>query len=774
MFVIKRNGSLQKVSFDKILNRITAFCYGLDEVEPSYITQKVIGDMADDMKTSDIDTLTCEVCTNFSTMHPDYNVLAARIAVSNLHKETDDVFSDAIEKLYAANLIHDDVYRIITENKQLINSRVICSRDFNYSFFGLKTLFNAYLQTIDDKIVERPQFMLMRVSIGIHADDFYNVFKTYDMMSNMIFTHATPTLFNAGTPRPQCSSCFLLTMNEDSIEGIYDTLKECAVISKGAGGIGLNVNDIRAKGSYIAGTNGKSNGLVPMLRVFNTTAKYVDQGGGKRKGAFSVYISPWHGDILEFLKLKLNTGAEEQRATDLFYGLWISDLFMERVENHGMWSLMCPNKCRDLNECYGDEFKQKYIAHEENGNFIRRVKAREVWKAIIISQMETGTPYMLYKDSINEKSNQKNIGMIKSSNLCVEIQQHASKDEIAVCNLASISLKKCIVDGKFDHKVLFDIVQQIVINLNRVIDINYYPGEDNGNNKTRKSNLRHRPMGIGVQGLANTFIELDIPFVSQEALLLNAAIFETIYYAACFQSNKLAERDGAYETYEGSPASKGILQFDMWDDVNFSGLWDWDALKVDISKHGLRNSLLVAPMPTASSSQILDNYESFDPINSNIYMRQTKAGSFYVINKYLIDDLSKLNLWSPQMKDKIIEQQGSIQSIDEIPISIRKLHITSFDIQHRFLIDMAVARSPFIDQSQSFSMYKKEPTYQIMTSAHFYGWKKKLKTGMYYLRTRVKNGIEEKEDKKDKTETPKGRVAMLCSKDDDDCLTCSS
>lgn len=754
MYVYKRDGRKEEVHLDKITSRIQKLCYGLnmDFVDPVAITLKVISGIYSGVTTQELDNLAAETAATLTTEHADYAILAARLAISNLHKETKKHFSDVMHDLYTMEneylktkspMISDFHYKVIMENADRINSAIIYDRDFGYNYFGFKTLERSYLLKIKEKIVERPQHMLMRVAIGIHGEDIDAAIETYNLLSEKYFTHASPTMFAAATRRPQLSSCFLLSMSEDSIEGIYDTLKQCAVISKSAGGIGLNVHCIRAKGSYIAGTNGISNGLVPMLRVYNNTARYVDQGGNKRPGAFAIYLEPWHGDIFEFLDLKKNTGKEEVRARDMFYALWIPDLFMKRVEANEEWSLMCPHNCPRLAETWGEEFEELYTTYEKEGRYIRRVKAQDLWFAIIESQVETGVPYMLYKDACNRKSNQQNIGTIKCSNLCTEIVEYSSKDEIAVCNLASIALNMFVKpDKSFDFVKLKEVTKTVTRNLNKIIDINYYPVKE-----AKRSNMRHRPIGIGVQGMADAFILMRYPYESEEAQKLNQQIFETIYYGALEASCELAEKDGPYETYQGSPVSKGILQYDMWNKVP-SDLWDWALLKEKISKHGIRNSLLVAPMPTASTAQILGNNESFEPYTSNVYNRRVLSGEFQVVNHHLLKDLTELDLWDEDMKNKIIACNGSIQTIEEIPQKIRDLYKTVWEISVKSSIKMAADRGAFIDQSQSFNIHVAEPNYGKLTSIHFYGWKMGLKTGMYYLRTKpAANAIQFTVDK---------------------------
>lgn len=690
-----------------------------------------------------------------TTDHADYAVLAARIAVSNLHKETKKQFSDVMDDLYNMEneflhtktpMISDYHHEIIMKNADRLNSAIIYDRDFGYNYFGFKTLERSYLLKIKGKIVERPQHMLMRVSVGIHGEDIDAAIETYNLLSERYFTHASPTLFAAATPRPQLSSCFLLSMTDDSIDGIYDTLKQCALISKSAGGIGLNVHCIRAKGTYIAGTNGISNGVVPMLRVYNNTARYVDQGGNKRPGAFAIYLEPWHGDILEFLDLKKNTGKEEARARDMFYALWIPDLFMRRVESNGIWSLMCPHSCPGLFDTWGEEFEKLYESYEAEGRYIRQVKAQDVWFAIIESQVETGVPYMLYKDACNSKSNQQNVGTIRCSNLCTEIVQYSSKDEVAVCNLASIAVNMFVTTSngvkEYDFKKLKEVTKIVTRNLNKIIDVNYYPIPE-----AKKSNMRHRPIGIGIQGLADAFIMMRIPFESPEAQMLNQRIFETIYYGALESSCDLAMKLGAYETYEGSPVSKGILQYDMWNKTP-TDLWNWTELKKKIAQFGVRNSLLLAPMPTASTAQILGNNESFEPYTSNVYNRRVLSGEFQVVNHHLIKDLTERGLWNDDMKNQIIANNGSVQAIEEIPQEIREIYKTVWEMSVKTQIQMAADRGAFIDQSQSFNIHVAEPNYGKLTSIHFYAWKMGLKTGMYYLRTKpAANAIQFTVDK---------------------------
>ena len=742
MFVLKRDGNKESVKFDKITARVQKLCYGLDpnHVNPVSVAMKVIEGIYAGVTTHELDNLAAEIAASLTTTHPDYALLASRIAVSNLHKSTNKSFSKTMDALYNfidpktglhAPLIADDVYEIIQKNAQILDSTIIYDRDFGYDYFGFKTLERSYLLRLNGKVAERPQHMLMRVAVGIHKEDIEAAIQTYNLMSERWFTHATPTLFNAGTPKPQMSSCFLLTMKDDSIDGIYDTLKQCAKISQSAGGIGLSIHNIRATGSYIRGTNGTSNGIVPMLRVFNDTARYVDQGGGKRKGSFAIYLEPWHADIFEFLDLRKNVGKEEIRARDLFTALWIPDLFMKRVKDNGEWSLMCPNECPGLSDTYGAAFEALYTKYESEGKARKTVKAQELWFAILDSQIETGNPYMLYKDACNEKSNQKNLGTIKSSNLCTEILEYTSADEVAVCNLASLALPRFVEDGKFNHEKLFDVTYVATKNLNKIIDRNYYPVPE-----ARNSNLRHRPIGLGVQGLADVFILLRMAFDSAEARQMNKDIFETIYYAALTASKDLAKDLGPYESYKGSPISKGQFQFDLWG-VAPSNRWEWDILREEISKYGVSNSLLVAPMPTASTSQILGNNECFEPYTSNIYSRRVLSGEFVIVNKHLLKDLVKLGIWNDRLKNQIIANNGSVQSIKEIPDNIKELYKTVWEIKQKSIIDMAADRGAYICQSQSLNLFIQDANFAKLTSMHFYAWERGLKTGMYYLRTKA-------------------------------------
>ena len=806
MLVIKRDGRRESVKFDKITARIEKLCYGLNTqyVEPVEIAKKVINGIYDGVTTVELDNLAAETAATMTTRHPDYAILAARIAISNLHKVTSKSFSNTMKRLYTfvdlktgenASLISKEVYGEIKKHAALLDSTIIYDRDYSYDYFGFKTLERSYLMKIDGKVIERPQHMLMRVAIGIHMEDIDAAIETYNLLSQKWFTHATPTLFNAGTPKPQLSSCFLLQVKDDSIDGIYDTLKQCAKISQSAGGIGLSIHNIRATGSYIKGTNGTSNGIVPMLRNFDMTARYVDQGGGKRKGSFAMYIEPWHADIFQFLDLKKNHGKEELRARDLFYALWIPDLFMKRVEENGEWSLFCPNEAPGLHECYGEEFERLYEKYEKEGRARQTIKAQDLWFEVVESQIETGTPYMLYKDACNKKSNQKNLGVIKSSNLCTEIIEYTAPDEIAVCNLASIALPKFInEEGEFDHQQLYKITKVVTRNLNKVIDINYYPVEE-----ARNSNMRHRPIGIGVQGLADAFLLLRLPFDSPEAKKLNKEIHETIYYGAMEASMELAKADGSYKTFKESPVSKGIFQFDMWGVTPDSGRWDWDKLKREVKKNGVRNSLLLAPMPTASTSQILGNNECFEPYTSNIYTRRTLSGEFIVVNKHLLKDLIELGLWNESMKNRLMSENGSIQNIPEIPDSIKKLYQTVWEISQKSIIEMAADRGAYIDQSQSMNIHIQEPNFGKITSMHFHAWKSGLKTGMYYLRTKAaadaikftvnKEALKQseptavKQNTKDtvavvqttEVQRAEDQAAIACSIDDpDDCEVCGS
>jgi ribonucleoside-diphosphate reductase alpha chain len=800
MKVIKRNGEYEEVSFDKILHRVKKI--GSQATPPltinySQLVMKVIDQLYDNIPTHVIDELTAEQCASMCTKHTDYSILASRIIVSNSHKNTVPSFYEAMKKLYnfidvhgkQSSLIDENLWIITDNHREKIENMIDYERDYFFDYFGFKTLERAYLMRVDKIIIERPQHMWMRVALAIHGTNFDLVKETYNLLSQKYFIHATPTLFNAGTPRPQLSSCYLLGMEDDSIEGIYNTLKDCAKISKWAGGIGLHIHNVRATGSHIKGTNGTSNGIVPMLRVFNMTARYVDQGGGKRNGSFAIYLEPWHADIEDFLDLKKNHGDEEMRARDLFFALWIPSLFMEKVKNNDDWGLFCPHKCPGLADCYGEDFRTLYDKYMSEGKALKVVKSRDLWFKILDSQMETGTPYLLYKDHANEKSNQKNIGVIKSSNLCTEIIEYSDKDQTAVCNLASIALNKFVLPNKsYDYEQLHKVTKIVTTNLDKIISINFYPTD-----KTKTSNILHRPIGIGVQGLADTFALMDIPFHSEEAKVVNKYIFETIYHAALERSNEIAKerlegmreiklsrmtRDtdlgdrrglgfetdyikglislyepiseelnnlqdhhlGSYSTFEGSPASKGILQFDMWNvDPTKHGRYDWNALKESIKEYGLRNSLLLAPMPTASTSQILGNNECFEPFTSNIYSRRTLAGDFVIPNKYLMNELIALGLWNEEIKDNIILNKGSIQHIQCIPQKVKDKYKIVWEIPMKHVIDMAADRGAFICQSQSLNLWMEDPDYKALTSMHFYSWQAGLKTGIYYLRRKPKH-----------------------------------
>jgi ribonucleoside-diphosphate reductase alpha chain len=808
MDVIKRDGRKEPIMFDKITARVRKLCYGLNEiVDPVKVAMRVIEGLYDGVTTSELDNLAAETAATLTTSHPDYARLAARISVSNLHKNTKKTFSEVMKDLYVyvnprtgkkAPLLSDEVYKVIEKNSDELDSTIIYNRDFGYDYFGFKTLERSYLLKLNGNIVERPQHMLMRVSLGIHLNDLPAAIETYELMSKRFFTHATPTLFNSGTPKPQMSSCFLLTMKDDSIDGIYDTLKQTAKISQSAGGIGLSIHNIRATGSYISGTNGTSNGIVPMLQVYNDTARYVDQGGGKRKGSFAIYLEPWHADIFEFLDLKKNHGKEEMRARDLFYAMWIPDLFMKRVQEDGTWTLMCPNECPDLYNTHGDEFDTLYLDYEARDKGRKTIKARLLWEKILESQIETGTPYMLYKDAANRKSNQKNLGTIRSSNLCTEIMEYTSPGEVAVCNLASIALPMFVKNGEFDHKELFRVTKRVTKNLNKVIDRNYYPVIE-----AEYSNFKHRPIGLGIQGLADAFIMLRMPFTSDEAKKLNQEIFETLYFAAVTASMEEAKVDGPYESYKDSPISKGEFQHNMWNikDEELSGRWDWGKLRKSVKKHGVRNSLLVAPMPTASTSQILGNNEAFEPYTSNIYTRRVLSGEFIVVNKHLLEDLVNLGLWNDDLKEEIMRQNGSVQNVD-IPQDLKELYKTVWELSMKDIIDMSRHRGYFIDQSQSLNLFMENANMAKLTSMHFYAWKSGLKTGMYYLRTKsavdaIKFTLSKKEEKKqptvpvkeakveaatnavsDKPMSPQEFREMLSKSQngepDDDCLMCGS
>lgn len=802
--VVKRNKTLQLFSRQKLTARLKNLCFGLDAkfVDVEKVVEKVYEGIFDSIPTSQVDNLLAETTAYLSVYHSDYSKLAGRIKISGLHKITSPKFSEVAKALHdyiqpitgkPAPLLSDDVHQVVQDNAEAIDNAIVHARDFQYEYFGFKTLERSYLLKLENKIVERPQYLLMRVALGIHGADLKAAFETYDLLSQGFFIHASPTLFNAATPNPQMSSCFLLTMKSDSIDGIYDTLKTCALISKSAGGIGLAVHKIRASGSYIRGTNGTSNGLVPMLRVFNDTARYVDQGGGKRKGAFAVYLEPWHSDIYHFLDLRKNNGKEEIRARDLFYALWIPDLFMARVEANGTWSLFCPNEAPGLADCWGEEFEKLYTKYEKEGKARKVVKAQDLWFSILESQTETGNPYMLYKDHCNRKSNQQNLGTIQCSNLCTEIVEYTAPDEVAVCNLASIALPKYVKfddAGKpyFDHKLLFEITKVITKNLNKIIDLNYYPVIE-----AKNSNMRHRPIGIGVQGLADAFILMRFPFESAQAKALNAAIFETIYYGALTASMELAAVLGTYSTYKGSPMSQGKLQFDMWDSVILSGNWDWDSLRKQIAVHGVRNSLLVAPMPTASTSQILGNNECIEPYTSNIYTRRVLSGEFPVVNHHLIRDLIAEGKWNSDIVNAIIAHQGSIQNIPGVSQELKELYKTAWEIKQRAIIDLAADRAPFICQSQSLNAFIAEPSNSKLTAMHFYAWKKGLKTGMYYLRSRpaadaIQFTVDQQQLKQtiasetapEKASPPSPSKAVACPRrkkgmpQNEECLVCGS
>ncbi|MBC75875.1 MAG: ribonucleoside-diphosphate reductase subunit alpha [Halobacteriovoraceae bacterium] len=782
MFVTTRSGKKESVQFDKITHRIQKLTYGLNiaHVDAVEVSKRTIQGIFDGISTVELDNLSAEVAAYMTSIHPDYSTLAARISMSNLHRNTKDSFLETMGLLYnhvdpktgeQTALISDTLYENAKKHKERIETEIAYSRDFEYDYFGFKTLERSYLLKVNGKIVERPQHMLMRVALGIHEQDIDAAMETYHLMSQKWFTHASPTLFNAGTLKPQMSSCFLLTMKNDSIEGIYDTLKQCALISQSAGGIGLSAHNIRAKGTFIKGTNGESNGIVPMLRVFNDTARYVDQGGGKRKGAFAIYLEPWHADIFDFLELKKNHGKEELRARDLFYALWVNDLFMERVEQDAEWSLFCPHEAPNLHECHGKEFNELYTRYEKEGRAKQKVSARKLWFSILESQVETGSPFMLYKDAANAKSNQKNLGTIKSSNLCTEIIQYTDENEIAVCNLASISLGKFVTEEGYDFDKLFEITKTITKNLNKIIDLNYYPVPE-----ARYSNLKNRPIGIGVQGLADPFAKLKVPFDSEQAKRLNRDIFETIYFAALTASHEVALKDGPYESYEGSPISKVEFQFDMWN-VKPGNRWDWEGLRKKIMKDGVRNSLLVAPMPTASTSQILGNNECIEPFTSNIYTRRTLSGEFTMVNKYLVKDLIKLDLWNETMKDLIIQHNGSIQNIEQIPQDLKDLYRTSWEIKQKSILEMAADRGAFVDQSQSLNIHMTDVNMGKLNSMHFYAWKLGLKTGMYYLRTKaaadaIKFTIRDKSNQASKEEMTEQMICSLENKDE--CISCGS
>lgn len=785
MLVTKRDGTEEEVSYDKITNRLKKLMWGIDEntLNLLNITKKIINGIYNKIHTEELDILSAEICANLITEHPNYSILASRIEISNLHKKTKKKFSQVIEQLYnyenkhtklKGTLVSKELYKVLSNNRKKINSSILYDRDYNYDYFGIKTLQRSYLMKIDGQIVERPQHMLMRVSLGIHGKDIDSAIQTYNLMSQKYFTHATPTLFNSGTPRPQLSSCFLLDMQEDSIEGIYETLKQTAKISKNAGGIGLAIHKIRSNGSFIKGTNGYSNGIIPMLRVFNNTARYVDQGGGRRKGSFAMYLEPWHSDIFNFLNLRKNHGNEEERCRDLFLGLWIPDLFMKQVVENKKWYLMCPNQSPGLHECYGEEFENLFWKYVEEKRYIEEIDARKLWDAILESQIETGTPYMLYKDACNKKSNQQNLGTIKSSNLCSEIVEFTSPEECAVCNLASIGLPSFYESetNTFNYEKLGKVTRHITRNLDKIIDVNYYPIK-----QAENSNLKHRPIGIGVQGLADLFYLFKYPFESNEAKELNKKIFATIYYYALKESNQLAIEKGKYSSYEGSPASNGLLQFDLWNEKPHD-MYNWEELREQIKKDGIRNSLLLAPMPTASTSQILGNNECFEPYTTNIYIRRTLAGEFVCINKFLLEDCLNMGIWNKSLKNKIIANNGSIQNLNEFPDDMKKLYKTVWEIKQKNIINMAADRGIYIDQSQSLNIYMSDISKNKLSSMHFFGWKKGLKTGMYYLRTKpatdaIKFTIQKEEEINDEQNLENAKLA--CSiKNKDDCLMCSA
>lgn len=802
MKVTKRDGSLETLRLDKITNRIKKQTYSLnlDFVDALEVATKVVSGIYDGITTIELDNLAAETAASLNHAHPDYSYLASRIAITRLHKTVSKKFSDVIEALYSytdpktnlpAGLINDDVIKAVRKHADVLNEAILHDRDFNFDYFGFKTLEKSYLLKINGETAEAPQHMYMRVAVGIWGEDIQNVLKTYDLLSTHKMTHATPTLFNAGTKRPQLSSCFLLTMQEDSIQGIYKTLSDVAAISQNAGGIGLSIHNIRATGSYIKGTNGTSNGIVPMLKVFNETARYVDQGGGKRKGSFAIYLEPWHADVEDWLDLRKNHGKEERRARDLFLALWTPDLFMERVEQDADWTLFCPAEIGvELWEMHGQEFRDNYERLEREGKGRRTIKARALWQKVLESQIETGTPYILYKDAANEKSNQKNLGTIKSSNLCTEIMEYTSKDEQAVCNLASIavnqfikfpekrSLKQRRALAEYDHNALYDVTYQTTLNLNKVIDINFYPTPE-----TKASNMKHRPIGIGIQGLADTFAILGLPFTSEEAKRLNEEIFETIYFASMKASADLAKKLGPYETFNGSPLSEGKFQFNLWgfEDSQLSGRWDWSTLRKQVVKTGARNSLLLAPMPTASTAQIMGNNEAFEAFTSNLYTRRTLSGEFVIINKHLVKDLVELGLWSENLKNRIIAEKGSVQNIAEIPVEIREIYKTVWELKQREVIDMSADRGKFICQSQSLNLFIKDANAAKLTSAHFHSWKKGLKTGMYYLRTEsavdaiAGLGIDSSSLKQPQLTADQMQSDLSCSLDNpEDCIACSS
>ena len=795
MQIVKRDGRREPIDFDRMVDFVSRYAYQLDTdyINPNQVAKRAFEGAFDGITIVDLIQLTVETAASMTSKHPDYGLLAGRLAVSELHVNTSDSFSNTVEKMYYyknpktgenAPMISREIYDIVKKNAIDLDNSIDYSKDYSYDYFGYKTLERTYLLKIDGKSVERPQHLLMRVALGIHKNDLNSAKTTYKLMSEKWFTHASPTLFNAGTPKPQLSSCFLLTMQDDSINGIYDTLKQCALISQSGGGIGLSIHDIRAKGSYIKGTNGTSNGIVPMLRVFNDTARYVDQGGGKRKGAFAMYIEPWHGDIFEFLDLKKNHGKEEMRARDLFLAVWMPDMFMQRVEDDGDWPLFDPHECPGLSDSHSEEFNKLFLKYEKEGRALRTVKAQDLWFAILDSQIETGTPYILYKDAANSKSNQQNLGTIKSSNLCAEILEYTSKDEVAVCNLASIALNMFVNEEErtYDFNKLYEVAYQVTINLDKVVDVNYYPIPE-----ARNSNMRHRPVGLGVQGLADTFIMMRQPFESDEAKQLNKDIFETIYFAAVTASKDIAKREGAYETFKGSPMSKGQFQFDMWN-VTPSTRWNWEALRGEVVEHGVRNSLLTALMPTASTSQILGNNECIEPYTSNMYTRRVLSGEFVLVNKHLVKDLIRRDLWNDDMRNKIIASNGSVAHIPEVPADIKELYKTVWEIKQKRILELAADRGSYVDQTQSMNVFMEDANFAKLTSMHFYAWKSGLKTGIYYLRTKaaadpIKFTVDQqyinmsKESTAAVNEKPKVNAEgddLFCDLDDEDCVACGS
>jgi ribonucleoside-diphosphate reductase alpha chain len=795
MQIVKRDGRREPIDFDRMVDFVSRYAYQLDTdyINPNQVAKRAFEGAFDGITIVDLIQLTVETAASMTSKHPDYGLLAGRLAVSELHVNTSDSFSNTVEKMYYyknpktgenAPMISREIYDIVKKNAIDLDNSLDYSKDYSYDYFGYKTLERTYLLKIDGKSVERPQHLLMRVALGIHKNDLKSAKTTYKLMAEKWFTHASPTLFNAGTPKPQLSSCFLLTMQDDSINGIYDTLKQCALISQSGGGIGLSIHDIRAKGSYIKGTNGTSNGIVPMLRVFNDTARYVDQGGGKRKGAFAMYIEPWHGDIFEFLDLKKNHGKEEMRARDLFLAVWMPDMFMQRVEDDGDWPLFDPHECPGLSDSHSEEFNKLFLKYEKEGRALRTVKAQDLWFAILDSQIETGTPYILYKDAANSKSNQQNLGTIKSSNLCAEILEYTSKDEVAVCNLASIALNMFVNEEErtYDFNKLYEVAYQVTINLDKVVDVNYYPIPE-----ARNSNMRHRPVGLGVQGLADTFIMMRQSFESDEAKQLNKDIFETIYFAAVTASKDIAKREGAYETFKGSPMSKGQFQFDMWN-VTPSTRWNWEALRGEVVEHGVRNSLLTALMPTASTSQILGNNECIEPYTSNMYTRRVLSGEFVLVNKHLVKDLIRRDLWNDDMRNKIIASNGSVAHIPEVPADIKDLYKTVWEIKQKRILELAADRGSYVDQTQSMNVFMEDANFAKLTSMHFYAWKSGLKTGIYYLRTKaaadpIKFTVDQqyinmsKENTAAVNEKPKVNAEgddLFCDLDDEDCVACGS